>query len=113
MIHGFSRRVIVESPYAGDVDRNVHYAISAVGDCLARKEAPFASHLMYTAALRDWIADDREKGFEAAGAWACVAHACAVYIDLGISPGMQIGIDRATRWGMPVEYRTIEGWHDE
>lgn len=43
------RRVIVESPYAGDVIRNVEYARAAMRDCLQRGEAPFASHLLYPA----------------------------------------------------------------
>lgn len=41
--------VIVESPYAGDVERNTAYARAAVRDCLMRGEAPFASHLLYMA----------------------------------------------------------------
>ena len=37
--------VVVESPYAGDVETNVRYARAAIRDCLMRGEAPFASHL--------------------------------------------------------------------
>jgi len=35
------RRVIVESPYAGDVARNVEYARACVRDSLQRGEAPY------------------------------------------------------------------------
>ena len=41
------RRVIVESPYAGDVERNIAYVRAAMRDCLMRGEAPLASHLLY------------------------------------------------------------------
>ena len=41
-------RVILESPYAGDIERNVKYARMAVRDSLSRGEAPIASHLLYT-----------------------------------------------------------------
>lgn len=40
--------VIIESPYAGDVDRNLEYLRAAMRDCLKRGEAPFASHALYT-----------------------------------------------------------------
>lgn len=39
--------VVVESPYAGDVERNLRYLRAAMADCLARGEAPFASHGLY------------------------------------------------------------------
>jgi hypothetical protein len=42
------RRVIIESPYSGDVETNVAYARAALRDCLSRGEAPLASHLLYT-----------------------------------------------------------------
>ena len=41
-------RVIIESPFAGDVDRNLRYARAAMRDCLLRGESPYASHLLYT-----------------------------------------------------------------
>lgn len=44
----FRRLVVVESPYAGDVERNVAYAKRCVLDCLKRGEAPYASHLFFT-----------------------------------------------------------------
>src|SRR5690606_21487830 len=44
--HKDYRRVIVESPYAGDVETHVAYARAALRDCLSRGEAPIASHLL-------------------------------------------------------------------
>ena len=40
--------VIIESPYMGDVQRNIAYAQQCMGDSLKRGEAQFASHLLYT-----------------------------------------------------------------
>lgn len=55
------RLVIVESPFAGDVEENIKYARAAVRDCLMRGEAPIASHLLYTqeGILNDDIPEER------------------------------------------------------
>ena len=41
-------KVIIESPYTGDVERNLEYARRCMRDSIKRGEAPFASHLLYT-----------------------------------------------------------------
>lgn len=38
------RRVIIESPYHGNVERNLRYLRACLRDSLLRGEAPFASH---------------------------------------------------------------------
>lgn len=103
------RRVIIESPYAGDVPRNTRYARRALKDCLARGEAPMASHLLYTqdGVLDDLDAKERAQGIDAGLAWGLVANATVVYVDHGFSRGMRFGIDRATREGRTIEYRHI------
>ena len=103
------RRVIVESPYAGDVERNVHYTRQCMRDCLLRGEAPYASHLLYTqeGVLDDTVAEEREYGIQAGFAWRDVADATIVYDDYGISGGMQYGIDHAQKLGKPIEYRKL------
>ena len=106
------RLVIIESPFAGDVRRNVTYARAAMADCLARGEAPYASHLLYTqpGVLDDTIPAERRQGIEAGIAWGDKADATVVYQDLGITPGMQQGIDRARAATRPVELRNIPAW---
>lgn len=101
--------VIIESPYAGDVEKNTEYARACVRDSLARGEAPIASHLLYTqpGILVDEIPEERRWGIAAGLAWGKVAEATAVYTDLGISRGMEYGIDHAEQCGREVEYRTI------
>ncbi|HTT57645.1 MAG TPA: hypothetical protein VMF63_11090 [Opitutaceae bacterium] len=105
------RLVIVESPYAGDIEANVAYARACLADCLARGEAPFACHLLYTQAgvLRDEVPAERQLGMDAGWAWYRAADACVVYTDRGVSPGMESGIAVARAAGKPVEYRTLQG----
>lgn len=103
------RRVILESPYAGDIEANVAYARACVRDCVLRGEAPIASHLLFTqpGILDDDRPEERQLGIDAGLAWRTVAEATVVYTDRGISGGMRYGIDKATETGIPVEYRTL------
>ncbi len=104
------RRVIIESPYAGDIDANVAYARLCVRDSLSRGEAPIASHLLYTqpTILRDDVPEERQWGIDAGLEWGYGAHATVVYTDRGISRGMEFGIANAVRAERSVEYRSLE-----
>ena len=104
--------VIVESPYAGDFDRNEEYARRCMKDCLERGEYPFASHLLYTQVLDDTIPDERKWGMEAGWAFIEKSNFSAVYEDYGISGGMEKGIELAKKLKHTVEYRLI-GKNDE
>ena len=104
--------VIIESPFAGDVERNLAYARAAMRDCLMRGEAPFASHCLYTQSgvLDDQLAVERVIGIQAGLAWGAMADRTVVYSDLGISNGMREGILRAEREGRPVVFRSLPEW---
>jgi hypothetical protein len=108
------RLVILESPYAGDVERNLRFAKACVMDCLDRGESAFASHLYFTlpGLLDDGKPAERELGIEAGLAWGRVADATVVYENYGITRGMRQGIQRAIAGGRPVEYRTLKEWSD-
>ena len=103
------RRVILKSPYAGDIATNVDYARACLRDCLQRGEAPLASHLLYTQpdVLDDSIAEERELGIRAGLTWGEVAEVTVVYVDRGVSAGMKKGIAAAEAAGRTVEYRRI------
>ena len=103
------RRVVLESPFAGEIDRNVAYARRCVRDCLKRGEAPIASHLLFTqpGILRDEIPEERELGIEAGLAWVPVAEKIVVYTDHGISDGMENAMSRARLYKIPIELREI------
>lgn len=103
------RLVVLESPYAGDIEKNIAYARAAIKDCLRREEAPIASHLLFTqeGILDDKNPEQRKLGISAGHAWIHTADAVVVYIDYGLSPGMLAAIDVAHRYNIPIEYRKL------
>ena len=100
-------RVILESPYAGDVEKNRLYALACLRDMFKRGEAPFASHILYPPVLTKWTEAERNQGITAGFSWYEVAELCAVYTDKGITEGMIRGIARAESLGVEVERRTL------
>jgi hypothetical protein len=106
------RLVIVESPYAGDVKRNTEYARACLKDSLTRGEAPFASHLLYTqpGVLDDTEPRERLLGIRAGLEWGTVAAATVLYVDLGVTRGMEMGVEAARIAGRPVERRSLAAW---
>lgn len=81
-------RVLIESPYAGSVEKNLKYLEACIFDSLKRGEAPFSSHGFYTQWLKDSEPKEREKGMACGRAWARGADIVAFYVDYGMSPGM-------------------------
>lgn len=105
------KRVILESPYAGDIERNLTYARECVRDSLSRGEAPIASHLLYTqeGILKDEIPEERQWGIDAGLAWKNVAEKHVFYIDYGYSRGMEYAKQYATDNDIEVEERRLYG----
>jgi hypothetical protein len=102
--------IVIESPYAGDVERNVRYARACMRDALERGETPYASHLLFTqdGILDDLKPEERHRGIEAGFAWGEAAGAeVALYIDLGVSKGMRAGAARAGIRVARVHERTL------
>ncbi len=117
-----TRFVDVETPYAGkseeEIRRNLLYVRACVRDCLLRGEVPFASHLFYTqpGILDDNIPRERQMGIDAGKLLieSLPGIVTIVYRDLGISTGMQFGVDRAEANKRGVEYRTLgAGWEEK
>ena len=102
-------KVILESPYDGDVEQNIKYARQCVKDSLLRGESPIASHLLYTqdGILDDDIQEERTMGINAGLEWRSVADKHVFYIDYGMSAGMQFALDISIKEGIKVEYRII------
>lgn len=103
------KRVIIESPYAGNVKENIEYAKLCMKDSLSRGEAPIASHLLYTqeGLLDDNIPQEREQGIKAGLAWCEVAEVHAFYIDHGFSAGMIKAWRQASNSGVFIDLRKI------
>ena len=101
--------VVIESPYAGDIEANVEYARECVRHSLSLGEAPIAFHLLHTqpGILRDGVKEERQWGMDAGHAWIKVAHIVAVYTDRGTSAGMKWGIGIAKKHNISIEYRSL------
>lgn len=106
----FAPRVIIESPFAGDIEANIAYARACVRDSLKKGEVPLASHLLYTqdGVLRDEAPKERKLGMEAGWSMMRDADFVAVYTDRGISGGMEQGVERARALGIPCYFRSLE-----
>ena len=102
------KTVLLESPYAGDVEANIEYARRCMRDSLDRGEAPMLGHLLYTQVLDDNAPEERNRGIEAHMSWLGRCALVAVYIDYGVSPGMTKAIKAALGCAVPIELRTLE-----
>ena len=104
--------VLLESPYAGEVESNLEYARICMRDCLLRGEYPFASHLLYT---QESILDDndpveRTLGIVSGFAFAKLCSKTVIYADLGISNGMMLGIEDAIKNKRTIEVRYLKNF---
>lgn len=103
-------RVILESPYGGDdkqKERHRRYAQKSMYDSLMLKESPLVFHLLYTQVLDDDDPEQRKTGIEISQDWYKSAEKVVVYVDFGITNGMQQGIDLSMKLGLPIEMRSI------
>lgn len=100
------KRVIMESPFAGDVKNNVRYAKISMLDLSLLEYAPSASHLMYTQMLDDTIEADRNQGIDKG---LDIAHNIdtIVRVDRGYSNGIKYGVIRAEKEGRNISFSTI------
>jgi len=106
------RLVVIESPFAGDVERNLAYLRAAMKDCLLRGEAPFASHALYTqpGVLNDNDPAERRLGIAAGFEWGEMADAHVFYTDLGWSKGMTAALEKRRKSGRCEMRKLGEPW---
>jgi hypothetical protein len=104
------KRVILESPYAGDIVMNELYGELCMHDCIVNhNESPYASHLLYTRdnVLRDHIPEERKLGIAAGFFWRECAQKTVFYVDLGMTKGMEEGVEDCKAKGHPYEIRGL------
>jgi hypothetical protein len=120
------KRVYVASPFRGatpeQTRQNIIYARLCMLDSLARGEAPYLSHLLYT---QVWDERNRDLGLMAGDAWRAAADGITLYVDLGVTSGMERAIAaqlpkqflerrnvhwRAAGWIEPLD--TIAAWRE-
>jgi hypothetical protein len=108
------QRVILETPYAGDIYLNLAYLRACMHECVLRGWSPYASHGLLTqpGVLRDHDSEERKRGIDAGLAWSAVADFIVVGVDLGLSSGMQQGVDFHRAAGRRVEELRVPGWCD-
>lgn len=99
------KRVIIESPFAGDRKTNLNYLGAAIRDCINRGESPYASHGLIPLGLDDNDPRERDLGIRAGFEWRQVGESTLVYADFGISTGMGYGVKDAEEKDRPVFYR--------
>lgn len=104
--------VIVESPYfnknSNIIVYNKMYAFYCLKDCLINhNESPYASHLLYTKFLDDNFPEQRSLGIEAGLLWSKLVNKTVLYVDLGISSGMNYAYNRAIEEKRKVEFREL------
>lgn len=104
------KRVVIESPYAGNTDVNEIYGELCMHDCLVNhNETPYASHLLYTRkyVLRDDHPEERKLGIDAGFYWRKVAEQTNFYIDLGVTEGMELGMEDCLKKGHDYAIRNL------
>lgn len=101
---------VIESPYAGDVERNMAYLEKCIRWCACHGYAPYASHKMMTVALDDSNPEERTLGINCGLAFRKIVAVRLFFIDLGWSNGMLHARELYDSWGLKWEERSIANW---
>lgn len=99
--------VYICSPYAGNIEENIHFVKAACRYAMKQGCAPIAPHLLYPQFLNDTVPIEREVGIQMGlrvlasceELWVCGSH---------ISEGMEKEIAEAKRLGIPVRRISAE-----
>lgn len=112
--------VIIESPYSGDIERNIRYAQEAMTDSRKRGEIPIVPHLLWTQhhLAPNYFVHDNDPKYEVCGRETSINHIkelrrradkVVFYIDYGYSSGMEIGLNHCYEENIPFEERVLYG----
>lgn len=80
--------ILVESPYAGDIQRNSEYARRAMLHVIEQGHTPIVPHLLYPQVLDDSDPLQRERALEMCAELREQAEEVWFFIDYGMSSGM-------------------------
>ena len=110
--------VMIESPYSGDIEKNIAYARLCMHDSyFNHNEAPFVGHLLWTTLDSDSVTNaehipDSEEGRKQALMKCRLMRqklgTVVFYTDRGWSNGMKLAAKEAVEDGLCILYRTIE-----
>jgi hypothetical protein len=111
---------MIESPYSGDIDRNIRYlALCSFDAGILHDECPYASHASMTQHPRSknmfvsdydkkWDVFTRDKAIHMSQRMRKRCDKTVFYIDLGWSNGMKEAIKYCEKNGLPYEERKID-----
>lgn len=88
------KTVCIESPLAGDFERNIAYARAALRYCLEQGVSPYASHLLLPQVYNDLSPEQREVGIQAGLAMGDRCDERWFFLDFGMSGGMALASSR-------------------
>jgi hypothetical protein len=88
MTKNIVKTVAIESPIAGQLERNREYLKRCILDCLGRGETPYASHAVLTLALDDTDPEQRREGLLMGLCMSATLDQRVFFIDYGWSSGM-------------------------
>jgi len=116
--------VILESPYSGDIQRNIAYGQRIMADSRERGEIVIMPHLLWTQhheAPNHFVSDydekyeikncGREKSLEQIKILRTIADKVIFYTDYGMSSGMVHGLEDCKQRNIEYEFRTIGNLH--
>lgn len=116
--------VVLESPFSGDIARNVAYAQRAMFDARSRKEIVIAPHLLWTQhhqAPGHFVSDydakydvphgDRDVSLQQIHTLRTMAKRVVFYMDYGMSSGMKDGMEQCVKENLPYETRVLGDCH--
>lgn len=114
------RVVMVESPYSGDIDRNIRYLQLCHIDCaLNHNEVPYSSHSYMTQHPRaasmfvsdydpKWDMLTREQAIESSHAIRRRCDVTLFYTNLGWSSGMKAALLHCVQHKLPYQERSVD-----
>ena len=102
------RRVFICSPYSFDPVKGAEIATRLCRMAVDEGQFPFAPHLLYPRFLDEHSPDERELGIKAGISYLEHCDEVWVYAAEGVSSGMRLEIEAASRLGVPVRFRELE-----
>jgi len=111
--------VFIETPYSGDIDRNVRYLMLCGFDAAARHELGVSTHGSMTQhptcksyfvpdGDAKWDVMTREGAIQLGQALRMAAKKTVFYEDLGWSRGMKAGMELCVKQGLSFEVRKLD-----
>lgn len=98
------RKVFVSSPLAGDYNENIKRAQQYCRTVLLQGYMPLAPHVYYTNFLEENNEVERQLGMDMGLRWLAECDEMWVFDKNGISKGMKVEIEMATKLNIPIKY---------